>query len=97
MSEFIVEVEGSNSMDQIERAISGLEATGAEFVRSSISFHEGKITNLATFNDLLPGERPQNPLIFVEHGDSMPDGKPAIWAGVLLVAGALVAISAHRQ
>ncbi len=96
MANYSVEIKGNNSLSNIALAIAGEEATGAEFVRSSISFHESEITNLATFNDLPPGQRPQTPLVLVKQGDPAPVGKPAVWAGVMLVSGANMAITAYR-
>ena len=55
MADYNVEIDGSNTLQQIELAIQGEEATGSEFLRSSVSYHENVIANLATFNDLPPG------------------------------------------
>jgi hypothetical protein len=96
MAEYIVEIEGSNSLQNIEQAIAGEEATGAEFLRSNISYHEHAITNLVTFNDLPPGQRPQTPLVLVKQGDAPPSGKVSIWAGVMLVSGTNTAVDAYR-
>jgi hypothetical protein len=96
MAEYIVEVEGSNSLQNIELAIAGEEATGAEFLRSSISYHEHVITNLVTFNDLPPGQRPQTRLALVKPGDPSPSGKTSIWAGVMLVSGSNMEVGAYR-
>lgn len=96
MSEYIVEIEGSNSLSDIEQAIQGEEATGAEFLRSSVSYHEHAITNLVTFNDMLPGQRPQTHITLVKQGDAAPGGKKSIWAGVMLVSGSNMAVSTYR-
>lgn len=96
MSEYLTEIKGDNSLANIELAISGEEATGAKFLRSSISFHAGVITNLVTFDDLPPGQRPTKPLILVKQGDTLPAGTAAIWGGVMLVAGTNMAVVAAR-
>jgi hypothetical protein len=96
MAEYIVEVQGTNSLKNIELAIQGEEATGAEFLRSSISYHDNAITNLVTFNDLPPGKRPKTRLKLVKHGDPAPEGQVSIWAGVMLVSGTNQAVTAYR-
>ncbi len=96
MAEYIVEVEGTNSLNDIELAIQGEEATGAEFARSGISYHEHAITNLVTFNDLPPGQRPKTRLKLVKQGDPAPQGLTFVWAGVMLVAGSNQAVAAYR-
>lgn len=96
MAEYIVEVEGSNSLKDVELAIAGEESTGAEFVRSSISYHAHVITNLVTFNDLPPGQRPPVHPVFIKQDDPVPAGKQPVWAGVMLVSGSNVAVVAYR-
>ncbi len=96
MDEYIVEIDGGISLTEIENAIQGEEAIGAEFLRSGISYHENAITNLATFNDLPPGQRPQKDVVLVKQGDPAPSGKKNIWAGVMLVSGSNMAVSAYR-
>jgi len=96
MSEYITEINGANSLKNIELAIAGEEATGAEFLRASISFHGGAITNLITFNDLPAGKRPASRLVLVTQGEAAPAGKTNLWAGVLLVAGTNTAVIAYR-
>lgn len=96
MSDYIVEVQGSNSLHQIELAIAGEEATGSEFRRSNLSFHDGRVTNLLTFKDLPPGQRPHTPIVLVRHGDPVPSNKLSVWGGVMLVSGSNVAVSAFR-
>ena len=96
MSEYITEVSGTNSLENIQLAIAGEEATGAEFIYSRISLHEGTITNLVTFKDLPPGERPSSRLRFIKQGEVPPDGKTSVWEGVMLVAGTNEALVAYR-
>ena len=95
MAEYIVEIEGSNSLQDIELAIAGEEATGSEFLRSSISYHGHTITNLVTFNDLPPGQRPRIHPVLIKQGDPPPSGKTSIWAGVMVVSGSNMAVAAY--
>ena len=96
MAEYIVEVDGTNSLKEIELAIQGEEATGADFLRSSISYHEHVITNLVTFNNLPPGQRPKMRLKLGKQGDPVPEGQMSIWGGVMLVSGTNQAVAAYR-
>ena len=96
MSEYIVEIPGSNSLQDIERAIAGEEATGAEFQSSNVSFYENVITNLVTFKDLPPGQRPQSSLVLIKQGAPIPSGKTHIWGGVMLVTGSNTAVASYR-
>ena len=96
MGEYTVEVEGINSLQNIQLAIAGEEATGAEFIRSTLSRHESKFTNLVTFNDLEPGQRPQSELVLIKQGQQAPSGKNQVWSGVLLVSGSNESIIAYR-
>ena len=96
MSEYIVEIAGNLNLAQITLAIDGEEATGSEFIKSSLSYHENKITNLATFKDLPIGHVPAQQVVLVKHGDPTPGGKKAIWAGVMLVSGNNMATTACR-
>lgn len=96
MNEYITEINGMASLNEIELAIAGEEATGSEFMRASISFHDGNITNLITFNDLPPGQHPSSRLILAKQTDTIPTGKKPVWAGVLLVTGTNIAVIAYR-
>lgn len=96
MSNYITDVKGDNSLANIALAIAGEEATGAKFVESSISFHAGAVTNLITFEDLPPGQRPKKPLVLVKQGEPAPTGNSTVWAGVMLVSGTNMAVVASR-
>lgn len=95
MSDYIVEIDGKNELQQITGQIAGEEAGGSEFVSSSISFHEGKVTNLATFKELPPGTRPKA-LTLVKQGTTAPANTQAVWSGVMLVSGTNTAVQACR-
>ena len=96
MSNYITEIKGDNSLANITLAIAGEEATGAKFVESSISFHAGAVTNLVTFEDLPPGQRPKTPLVLAQQGAPAPPGNSTVWAGVMLVSGTNMAVVASR-
>lgn len=96
MSEYIVNIPGAYSLDQIQLAIQGEEASGAEFLKISLSYYENVITNLATFNDLAPGERPQKDLALITSGTDQPAGTNIVWAGVMLVSSSNMAVTAYR-
>ncbi|MBR7779532.1 hypothetical protein [Undibacterium rugosum] len=96
MSTYIVEVDPQLTLDDISLAIAGEEATGAEFQRVALSFHENRITNLVTFNDLPPGKRPTPQILFLAEKAAAPAGKKLLWAGVMLVSGTNTAVKAYR-
>ncbi len=96
MSNYMVEIKGGNSLPNIELAIAGEEASGAKFLHSTISFHGGAVTNLVTFEDLPPGQRPSRPLLLAKHDAPLPAGNATVWAGVMLVSGSNLAVIASR-
>lgn len=95
MSDYLVEIDGKNDLQQITGQIAGEEAGGSEFVSSSISFHEGKVTNLAKFKELPPGTRPKA-LSLVKQGTAPPANTKVVWSGVMLVTGTNTAVQAYR-
>jgi hypothetical protein len=96
MNTYIVEIDGNANLQSINNAIVREEAVGAEFLRSSLSSHEGRITNLATFNDLPAGTRPSKDIELHVQTDPAPSGKATVWSGVMLVSGANMAVVAYR-
>lgn len=96
MSDWIFELEGTMSLADIESAIANAEAGALEFVRSVLSYHENRFTNLATFKRLPAGTLPAAGLVLVKHGQALPAGKAAVWSGVMLVSGSNMAVTACR-
>lgn len=95
MSDYIVEIEGKYDLQQISGLISDEELGASEFVCSSISFHKGRITNIAKFKRLSPGTIPE-PLSLVGHGAAQPSGTVHVWSGVMIVNNKNEAMSAYR-
>ena len=96
MSETIRSINGSHSLQDIEQAIQGAESTGFELLRYSISFYDGVITNLITFDHLPIGQLTQTPLLLVMQGDPVPPGTDIVYDGVMLVSDHITAVSAYR-
>ncbi len=96
MSDYLVEISGSTSLAQISLQVQGEEAGASEFKSSSVSFHGGRITNLATFSELDPGTVPK-PITFLAHDAPLPTGAKIVWAGVMVVAGNTSALKASRR
>ena len=96
MDNYDTEIDGTKSLENIVQIVVREEATGAEFQQSSVSFRHGKMTNLATFKNLPAGTRPSKDIVFVQEGSATPAGKQLLWAGVLLVSGSNLAVSAYR-
>lgn len=86
MDQYIVEIPANvQSLKKFEDMVEAEENTGAQFVKASISYHEGAITNLATFKDL-DGEF-ANKLTFMEGKAPASDRVVPEWAGVILIQG----------
>ncbi len=94
MEEMLRSISGDDSLNDIEQAIAGAEATGMELLRYRIS--DDEITNIITFNDLPPGERPEKRLLLVPQGNPVPSGTTIVYDGVLLVSGNETGVSAYR-
>lgn len=94
MSEFIVEISGNNSLENIQELVYQQEIAGARFLRFNISYHEHRITNLVTFEEMIG--RPDRKLILSRGGAPASDGMQQVWAGVILAGGQNVAITAFR-
>lgn len=95
MGEYAVEIEGKYDLDQIELQIRSEEAGASEFISSSISLHEGSITNICQFKELEAGTVPKE-LTLVRHSEDQPAGTVRIWSGVMIVSDTNEAISAYR-
>ena len=96
MDTYDTEMDGTKSLGDITQIVVREEATGAEFHKSSVSYRDGKITNVATFKNLPAGTRPSQDIVFVQQGGAAPAGKQLMWEGVLLVSGSNMAVSAYR-
>lgn len=96
MSEYLLEIEGKNDLSQINLQISGEEAGASEFISSSISSHEGRITNIVKFKELPPGTIPKK-LTLIKQGATPPAGTKLIWSGAMIVSNKNEAVSAYRE
>lgn len=96
MSTYILEIPPASTIAQIEANVASEEAGASKFLSSSLSFHSGKITNLATFEELPPGTVLKH-LRFVKAGDPVPANSAAEWAGVMIVAGTNTAVATYRD
>lgn len=86
MTEYTKEIEGTNSLEDINLAIANEEAARpARFLDSNIAPHEGRITNLAKFERLPPRHRPSR-IVVVKQEDAAPDGKSKVWSGAMVVS-----------
>ena len=95
MSEYLVKIDVQHALDQINLQVSDEEATGSEFLKSSISSHEGRVTNLATFkrrSDAVPYA-----IKLLEHDAKPPEGMELVWSGAMVVKGANTTVSAYRE
>ena len=96
MSTYLLEISPDSSLPQIEASVAAEEAGAVKFVSSSISFHDGRITNLATFETLPPGTVPKH-LHFLKADDPAPANTTPGWAGVMVVSGTTTAVATYRD
>ncbi len=93
MSKYLMVFDGSHDLAWIENAIQGEEALATEFLGCQLSPIDGKITNVATFNEIkhVPAD------IKVQvHGPVLPAGKNPVWSGVMLVSGSNTTVDVYR-
>ena len=94
-AEYPVEVNGEYDLKQINLQISTEEARGTEFLRSTISIFEGRITNIADFKRLSPGTLLKE-LTLVKQDNAPPPDATKVWEGVMIVANNNEVLSAYR-
>ncbi|MGD8786060.1 MAG: hypothetical protein PVJ60_01440, partial [Phycisphaerales bacterium] len=95
MCEYLVEIGVTHNLEQINLQISGEEAGASEFISSSISFHDGHITNIVKFKEIEAGTVPKK-LTLVKHDEEPPSNTAHVWSGVMIVSDTNEAISAYR-
>jgi hypothetical protein len=83
-----------DSLDGYTNRVRNEEAGAASFVDNRVASLDGHMVNLATFEELAPGEVPPEPS-FVRLGE-LPAGKQAAWTGVVLIAGRNTAVQMFR-
>jgi hypothetical protein len=94
MPDYLMKFDGSHDLAWIENAIRGEEALATRFKGSQLSPVDGKVTNLATFEetDFIP-----NDVVLRKHPQPGPAGYTAAWSGVMLVQGANVPVTLFRK
>jgi hypothetical protein len=98
MSDYIVEIEGKYPLAQIELQIQSEELGFSQFVSLSIGYHNGSVTNLATFKELQTGTTPNQPtLVEAVPGQAPPAGKVEAWAGPILASGKATYAALYRD
>lgn len=90
---YIVEILRSRLEDYANR-VQNEEAGAAKFTDNRVASLDGRMTNLATFEELAAGQVPDSPS-FVKLGQ-MPAGKQAEWTGVVLIDGRNTAVQMFR-
>ena len=93
--EYKREIKGEYPLAQINLEMSQEEAKGTEFLDSTVSFHQDRITNIANFKRLSPGKLLKK-LTLVKHDQTQPDGTVHVWSGVMIVDNKNEAVSAYR-
>jgi len=93
-STFFVEVV-RDDVDGYTNRVQDEEAGASKFVDNAIRELDGRLVNLATFEELAPGQVPPRPT-FVKLGQ-LPAGRTAQWTGVLLLGGSNTAAQMFRD
>ncbi|OHB61209.1 MAG: hypothetical protein A2167_05225 [Planctomycetes bacterium RBG_13_46_10] len=93
--EYKREIKGEYDLEQINLEISTEEARGTEFLRSIISSYKERITNIADFKRLPPGELLKE-ITLVKQGGAKPPNTAHVWSGVMIVSNKAEAIEAYR-
>jgi hypothetical protein len=94
MSEYLMKVSGSSTLEHIAQGIAAEEALASRFLRSQLAAVDGEITNVVTFAEL--DELP--PQIRLERGDApAPAGFTRQWSGVMLVEDKNTVVVLYRR
>jgi hypothetical protein len=93
MSEYFMSYDGQHDMAWVESAIQGEEALATRFVSNQLSPIDGKIVNVAKFEEAnsVPEDIRLQP-----HGQGAPANHVLVWAGVMLLEGQNTAVDAYR-
>ena len=95
MAEFLKQINAPTT-NHFATAIDDTEAGGSEFLRNTINFFEGSLTNMATMRVLPPGQLPLASVVVMSFNTPPPSGKALQWSGAALIGGANIAISVYR-
>ena len=95
MREYTVQLDGRESLDQINLAIAAEEAGASQFRSSQISTVDGR-TNIVTFSELPPGTVPKR-LLLVREDDPQPPEMQRVWSGKMVVTGTPMSVVAYRS
>jgi len=89
------EIEGNQSLAEINDTIGDEELGASEFKGSKVSTVNNKPTNIVTFSKLPPGKIP-NKLTVVKDGTAQPAGTQKVWSGTMVVSGTITAVVGYR-
>jgi hypothetical protein len=86
VADYLVEIDGSNDLAEIEREIRFEEQSPSNFVKSSLSFHEERFTNIASFHEIPFKDTPKE-FKLIPASQAAPAGFTKYWTGTMLVSG----------
>lgn len=95
MPKYLVVLKGSTSLTKANEAIAGEEATGAKFVKSTLTYYHDALTNLVEFEDLPAGQVPDD-CVLQPFNAAAPAGKQMVWNGAMLLGGSTQAVKLYR-
>ncbi len=96
MAEYTRAIRADANLDKITNMVRGEEAGASRFLRNTIAVHQGKMTNLAVFEELDPGTVPAD-IVFLASDAPTPNGYVLYWEGVMIVSGTNTVVKAYRK
>jgi hypothetical protein len=96
MGDYLVEIDGSNDIGEIELEIRFEEQSPSTFIKSSLSFHEQRFTNIAAFHEIGFDDTPKE-FKLVPASLAAPEGFTKYWTGTMLISGSNALVSAYRK
>lgn len=94
--QYILEIPADRSLVQIENSIKFEEQSPSYFIKSSLSWHNGKFTNLVTFEELADDAEPGKFKLALAT-DPAPTDFALVWSGPMIVSGTNTMVSGYRQ
>ena len=95
MADYLLRVDGAN-LAEITNKVRSEEAGGSKFKKTSVSYHDGSVTNIMTFEELPLGQRPKD-ITFLANGDPAPPNTSVIGGHVLVAGNQLKPSTAYRS
>jgi len=96
METYIQEIPPDRTLIQIENSVAYEEQDPAHFLKSSLSYHNGKFTNLATF-ETLADTADSGEFKLLLSPAAAPAGFTKVWEGAMIVERTNTMVTAYRK